>query len=297
MPNYPSNFNGPSLTVNNVTTNRELKDTTGANSASGYRYPTDTNVAGTGNLSNATQTWGDFFLAMARLRRDISDAMRWLLVPIQSVNYATQAALPNTPTYANGTSGVGATITAGANSTLTVDGVVQALGARILVKDQVGQANNMGYNANGIYELTTVGSGAAAWVLTRVREADSASSTELCPGTFVTVLSGTSAGKSYIMDNASFTTVTTTTGATNNITFNEFTQESQLPTSKGNFVAREIDFVQAQYQRKIYDLTGKIMSLVKELGFLSADVGVFTATSGDQVGAAGAYPSGYDRGW
>lgn len=297
MPNYPSNFNGPSLTVNNVTSNRELKDTTGANSASGYRYPTDTNVSGTGNLSNATQTWGDFFLAMARLRRDISDAMRWLLVPIQSVNYATQAALPNTPTYANGTSGVGATITAGANSTLTVDGVVQALGARILVKDQVGQANNMGYNANGIYELTTVGSGAAAWVLTRVREADSASSTELCPGTFVTVLSGTSAGKSYIMDNASFTTVTTTTGATNNITFNEFTQESQLPTAKGNFVAREINFVQAQYQRKLYDLTGKIMSLVKELGFLNAHVGVYTATSGDQVGAAGAYPSGYDRGW
>ena len=83
----------------------------------------------------------------------------------------------------------------------------------------------------------------------------------------------------------------------NNIIFTEFTQESQLPTAKGNLVAREIDFIQAQYQRKIYDLTEKIMRLVKELGFLSADVGVFTGTSGDQVGAAGLYPSGYNRGW
>lgn len=297
MPNYPSNFNNPSLTVNNITTNRELKDTTGANSASGYRYPTDVNVAGTGNLSNATQTWADFFLALAKLQRDTTAAMKWLLVPVQAVNYATQAALPNTPTYANGTAGVGATITAGANSTLTVDGVVQALGNRILVKDQVAEANNMGYNANGIYEVTTAGSGGAPWVLTRVREADSASATEMAPGTFVSVLSGTSAGKSFIMDNASWTTMATTTGATNNITFNEFTQESQLPTAKGNFVAREINFVQAQYQRKLYDLTGKMMSLVKELGFLSDHVSVFTGTSGDQVGAAGRYPSGYDRGW
>lgn len=296
MPNYPSNFNGPTLTVNNVTANRELKDTTGANAATS-RYPTDANVAGTGNLSSATQTWGDFYLALARLRRDVNAALKWLLVPVQSCDYATQAALPNTPTYSNGTAGVGATITAGSNSTLTVDGVVQALGARILVKNQVGEANNMGYNANGIYELTTVGSGAAAWVLTRVREADTSSATEMCPGTFVSVLSGTSAGKSYIMDNASYTTMATTVGATNNITFNEFTQESQLPTAKGNFVAREIDFVQAQYQRKIYDLTGKAMNLVKELGFLSADVAVFTGTSGDQVGAAGVYPSGYNRGW
>jgi hypothetical protein len=294
---YPSNFNGPSLTVDNITTSRELKDTTGANSSTGYRYPTDTNVTGTGNLASATQTWGDFFLALGKVRRDVTATMKWLLVPLQSVDYATQAILPNTPTYANGTAGVGATITAGGNSTLTVDGVVQALGARILVKTQVNSANNMGYNANGVYELTTVGSGAAAWVLTRAREADTSAATEMCPGTFVTVLSGTSAGLSFIMDNASYTTMATTVGATNNITFNEFTQESQLPTAKGNFVNREIRFTQAQYQRKIYDLTGKAMSFIKELGFLASDVAVFTAASGDQVGAAGLYPSGYNRGW
>jgi hypothetical protein len=39
------------------------------------------------------------------------------------------------------------------------------------------------------------------------------------------------------------------------------------------------------------------MSFIKELGFLASDVAVFTAASGDQVGAAGLYPSGYNRGW
>src|SRR6185295_15228174 len=73
--------------------------------------------------------------------------------------YATAAVLPNTPTYANGASGVGATLTAGANSTLTVDGNVVALNEVVLVKNQASAFQN------GIYSLTTAGSGAAPWVL------------------------------------------------------------------------------------------------------------------------------------
>lgn len=289
MPRYPSNLNGPTLTVDNITTNRELKDTTGANSATGLRYPTDTNVAGTGNIAKATQTWADFFLALAKLNRDVTAAMKWLLVPVQACDYATQAVLPNSPTYSNGNpAGVLATLTAtGGNANLLVDGVtLSTVGARILVKNEAAP------ETNGIYVLTSV---TTNWVLTRVREADTASATEMCWGTFVNVLSGTSAGKSYIQ-----TTATAITMGTTALVFEEFTQESQLPTSKGNLVAREIDFIQAQYQRKIYDITGKALSFVKELGFLAAHVGVFTGTSGDQVGAAvttPAYPSAQNRGW
>jgi hypothetical protein len=288
MPRYPSNFNGPSLSVNNITANRELKDTTGANSASGLRYPTDINVAGTGNISKATQTWADFFLALTKLNRDVTAALKWLLVPVQACDYATQAVLPNSPTYSNGTAGVLATLTAtGGNANLLVDGVtLSTLGARILVKDEADAENN------GIYVLTSV---TTNWVLTRVREADIASSTEMCWGTLVNVLSGTSAGKTYIQ-----TTSAAITMGTTELVFEEFTQESQLPTSKGNLVAREIDFIQVQNQRKLYDLTGKAMNFVKELGFLAAHVGVFTDTSGDQVGAAvtsPAYPSAQNRGW
>lgn len=223
--------------------------------------------------------------------------LSWLTVPLQSANYATQAILPNTPTYANGTSGLGATITAGSNSTLTVDGVVQAVGARILVNQQVNSANNMGYNANGVYVVTTAGSGGSEWVLTRVVEAAVSSPTSMCPGTLISVLSGTSANDTYIMDNQAFTTFATTTGVTSNITFDLFTQQSQLPTSKGDFLADEIDFVEALYQRKMYDITAKIMSLCHELSFFVPDVNVFANVAGDQTPPQGSYPSDWNQSW
>lgn len=74
-----------------------------------------------------------------------------------------QSALPNTPTY---NSGAG-TLTAGANAAFpTVDGVAAAVGNDYLI---TGQASTF---QNGIYTLTTLGSGAAPWVLTRRNDAD-----------------------------------------------------------------------------------------------------------------------------
>lgn len=70
---------------------------------------------------------------------------------------ATVTVLPNTPTYSAAT-GV---LTAGANSTLTIDGTVIALADYVLVKDQ---ASNV---QNGIYRCSAAGSGAAPWTLTR----------------------------------------------------------------------------------------------------------------------------------
>lgn len=74
---------------------------------------------------------------------------------------ATTGALPNSPTYANGTAGVGATLTAGSNSTLTVDSTAAPLGTVVLV------ANQAATFQNGIYTVTTAGSGSAPWTLTR----------------------------------------------------------------------------------------------------------------------------------
>jgi hypothetical protein len=81
--------------------------------------------------------------------------------PKGTARVATTGALPNTPTYANGTSGFGATLTAGSNTTLTVDSYTLALGDNILVKDQATGAQN------GLYTVTQAGSGAAPWILTR----------------------------------------------------------------------------------------------------------------------------------
>jgi hypothetical protein len=83
-------------------------------------------------------------------------------------NAATTGAL--TVTYNNGASGVGATLTnAGALAAFSVDGYSASLNDRILVKNQASTFQN------GIYVVTTVGSGAVAWVLTRSTDMDMAS--------------------------------------------------------------------------------------------------------------------------
>jgi hypothetical protein len=72
-------------------------------------------------------------------------------------------------TYANGTSGVGATLTGNSNAALAAqDGVTLVANDRLLVKNEVTGANN------GIYELTQVGDGSHPYILTRTTDADAA---------------------------------------------------------------------------------------------------------------------------
>ncbi len=82
----------------------------------------------------------------------------------QSVNAATITVLSNTPTYSNGTAGVGATLTAGSNGALTVDGYTVLLSDRVLVKNQASNTQN------GVYSLTTLGTGGVPYVLTRTTD-------------------------------------------------------------------------------------------------------------------------------
>lgn len=96
---------------------------------------------------------------------------------------ATAAILPNTPTYSNGASGVGATLESSVNSTLTVDGTVAVLTNIVLVKNQAAPAQN------GIYTVTNAGSGAAHWVLTRVTYFDQAA--EMVAESYTYITGGT----------------------------------------------------------------------------------------------------------
>ena len=71
-------------------------------------------------------------------------------------------------TYDNGSSGVGATLTnAGTQAALVLDGVTLVAADRVMVQDQTNAAHN------GIYTVTTLGSGSTNWVLTRATDADS----------------------------------------------------------------------------------------------------------------------------
>lgn len=99
-----------------------------------------------------------------------------------AVAAATTAALPAN-TYANGTSGVGATLTGNSNGSLsTQDGIALTVSQRLLVMNEATPAHN------GIYSLTTVGSGSAPYVLTRAADADTAA---LLGGMGVFVTGGT----------------------------------------------------------------------------------------------------------
>jgi hypothetical protein len=83
-----------------------------------------------------------------------------------AVKVATTTTLP-TNTYNNGTSGVGATLTATSVGTLTIDGQLIALNDRIIVKNEATSANN------GLYYCTTAGTASVAYVLTRTLDGDS----------------------------------------------------------------------------------------------------------------------------
>ena len=124
----------------------------------------------------------------------------------QAVRLATVAALPAN-TYNNGTSGVGATLTANANGALSVDGVAAVVGNRILVKNEVTQANN------GVYVVTQTGSGAAVYILTRATDFDSAGSgvDQIDQGDFFLVTAGsTLANTSWVQQTPLPITVGTT---------------------------------------------------------------------------------------
>ena len=114
------------------------------------------------------------------------DSVAQGLDPKASVVYATAAVLP-AYTYNNGTSGVGATITGNAVGALSIDGSAVSANERVLIKNET--STNAPYN--GIYVVTTAGSGGAAYVLTRTADFDSASPSGEIPGAFVFVEYGT----------------------------------------------------------------------------------------------------------
>lgn len=97
----------------------------------------------------------------------------------EASKYATTAALPAI-VYNNGSSGVGATLTAVSFGAITLDGSTPSVGDRVLVKNQVSTFQN------GIYTVTIVGTVAAVFVLTRSTDFDQSADIKTGDSTFVT---------------------------------------------------------------------------------------------------------------
>lgn len=185
--------------------------------------------------------------------------------------------------------GAGATLTnAGAQAAFSVDGVTPAVGSRVLVKDQATGSQN------GVYTLTTAGSGATNWVLTRATDFNQPS--QISVGVEIVVASGTvNAGTEWVQ------TATVATVDTDTITFISlsgvgYTASRGLVTnSAGKIVvatttATEIGYVNGVTSAIQTQFTGKISQSSAE---------VYAADSG----AADAYvvtlspvPAGYTNG-
>lgn len=115
-----------------------------------------------------------------------------------------------TTTYANGTAGVGATLTnAGAKAAFAIDGYTAFLHDRILIKDQADSFEN------GIYQVEVLGSGAVNWVLMRTTDYDTPA--EMSAGSIVPVQFGTVNAETLWLQ----TTTVVTIGA-DAVTYNQF---------------------------------------------------------------------------
>ena len=110
------------------------------------------------------------------------DAVKTGLDVKDSCDIATTADV-STWTYANGTAGVGATLTAAGNGVVALDSVNLTLNMRVLVKDQDPSTEN------GIYYVSTAGAVGAILVLTRALDANQPA--ELTGGSFTFVEQGT----------------------------------------------------------------------------------------------------------
>jgi hypothetical protein len=120
----------------------------------------------------------------------------------QAVNWATNAILPNSPTYFDGAAdssqglGDGAYMTSATNTRLSVDGSNVSTGQRVLVKNQATASHN------GIYYVTAQGGGGNVWRLTRADDSNNTPAGEVRKGDYVSVLTGSAnAGTSWTIEN------------------------------------------------------------------------------------------------
>lgn len=194
-----------------------------------------------GTMTGPLTLSGDPTTALQAVTKQYADNIAAGLNPIPGVLAASTVNL--NATYANGTLGVGATlINAGTQAAFVIDGYTASLNDRILIKNQTSQFQN------GIYTVTTLGSGSTNWVLTRATDYDTVG--EISPGDLTAVENGTQIGASY------YQTATVTVMGTSAIVFSAFFQPSNYALSGAN--------------ANITSMTGLTGYLAAPLGFKDA---------------------------
>lgn len=214
----------------------------------------------TGNLIlNADPT-----LPLQAATKEYVDLFATGITVILSAAAATTANLNATPAGA----GVGATLTnAGAMAAFAVDGYSASSGDRILVKNQTLTQHN------GIYTVTTVGSGAVNWVLTRATDYDQPS--EIKPGTLIAVNNGTVNATTSWLETATVVTVDT-----DPVLFSQFTFGPSSFLLKANNLSDLASVATALVNLGLGTPTGTgNVVLQTSPTLITPDIGVATGTS------------------
>ena len=212
------------LPIANGGTNASTSSITSFNNITGYSAAGATGTTSTNLVFSASPTFTGTLTANAValtsgtisttpangtdiVNKDYADSIASGINFHAACNYATTVDL-GAVIYNNGASGIGATLTKIAPlSALSIDGSTPAVGNRILVKNETNGAYN------GVYTVTTVGSGAVAWVMTRATDYDSSGTgtNEIDQGDYILVLSGsTQSNTSWVQQTALPITVGTT---------------------------------------------------------------------------------------
>ena len=127
---------------------------------------------------------------------------------VSTVLASTTAALPPCA-YANGASGVGATLTASGNGAFPdQDGVPIPQGGRLLVRFEAAPANN------GVYVLTQAGGVSSPWVLTRATDYDTAAELTVVAGVPFAVSVYVAGGATHSQKEFYLSATVTTVGTT-----------------------------------------------------------------------------------
>jgi hypothetical protein len=172
-----------------------------------------TNVTNpTGAQDAATKAYVDATVAAAAAGLQVKTAVE-----------GTTTAVLNT--YTPFGAGIGATLTKSSNGSFNseaVDGVTFAVADRVLIKNEAGA--NRKYN--GIYVVTTLGSGGVPWVLTRATDFDEPS--DVAEGAYVLVIEGTTLKGSGWVQTQDITTVDT-----DNIIFEQFASAAAITGGDG----------------------------------------------------------------
>lgn len=171
------------------------------------------------SITNSVQNFGTPIAATDVAIKSYVDSVAQGLDTKTSSRLATTAALPAN-IYANGASGVGATLTGSALGVLTVDGVATLLNDIILVKNEIAGLKN------GLYRVTTEGTAAVAYILTRTTDMDLA--TEFSGGYSFVESGATLATTGWVCSNSPAPVVGTTA-----ITFQQFSGAGTFVSGNG----------------------------------------------------------------